>query len=554
LWCLACLYAVLTGCQGNSQGVVQSLPDSGPAPYVEPHHARSLAPPYSLAILPLDNLSSNARLHWLGRSLSEMLTSDLAKSPSLSIIARDALGPVLREQWLQQRGFSSLISNVDLGNIQGVHYLVSGGFHQHGENLTIDLQVVDVETGVIVSSLRAQGPEAEIPRLEHSLVMQMLTLFDPSIDSTAIELSDQLEEKTPKPSSSGLVEEKDGSLTKRERAFGLHSVHQIDVRLSLERITQHRIQAYQAAEKFWKEGWSTEMGQPMYRVWEWPEQSYEPMTLLALPISLFMQPHNIGDVLKSEGGGEVSAFVHLESDGFVRERADRTGASQLFFEQVRQPQRVFVRALNEHGELMAVFSKWSWQTESILQNSSSDRILFPFWPQPFISGLAEFPVAWVERGGQHVTFDAMIMPIPNEQRDIVLEPIVSSDTEEQEGLSKTAIDAGFLLPLKNWIQTKWRPPITEALPVAGYLPANKRNAVALLHLHAGKIVRVQFLHLPHDVLLSRSLEELKAHLLGYCVICQDLEIPSSSSALQTIRLQLNLVKDLHGLRFGSPPR
>ena len=156
-WCLACLFVVLTGCQESSQGVVQSLADSVPAPYVEPHHARSLDPPYSLAILPLDNLSSNARLHWLGRSLSEMLTSDLAKWPSLSIIARDALGPVLREQWLQQRGFSSSISNVDLGNIQGVHYLVSGGFHQHGENLTIDLQVVDVETGVVVSSLRAQG-------------------------------------------------------------------------------------------------------------------------------------------------------------------------------------------------------------------------------------------------------------------------------------------------------------------------------------------------------------------------------------------------------------
>jgi TolB-like protein len=553
-WYLGCFFVGLSGCQGHLQGSVQSPVDSDPSSYVEPHHALSLDPPYSLAILPLDNLSSNARLHWLGRSLSEMLTSDLAKSPSLSIIARDALGPVLREQWLQQRGFSSSISNVDLGNIQGVHYLVSGGFHQHGENLTIDLQVIDVETGVIVSSLRAQGPEAEIPRLEHSLVMQMLTLFDPSIDSITSDLSEQLEEKNLKLSSPGRVEEKDGSLMKRERTFGLHSVHQIDVRLSLERITQHRIQAYQAAGKIWKEGWSTEMGLPMYRVWEWPEQSYEPMPLLALPISLFMQPHKIGDVLQSEGGGGIFSFVHLESDGFVRKRADQTGASQLFFEQVRQPQRVFVRALNEHGELMAVFSKWSWRTEVILQNSSSDRIIFPFWPQPFISGLAEFPVAWVERGGQHVTFDAMMMPIPNEQREIVLEPIVSSDTEEQEGLSEISKDGDFLLPLKNWIQMKWHPPITEALPVAGYLPANKRNAVALLHLHAGKIVKVQFLHLPHDVLLSRSLEELKTQLIGYCVICKDSEMLSSRSALQAIRLQLNLVKDLHGLRFGSPLR
>jgi TolB-like protein len=146
-----------------------------------------------------------------------MLSSDLAKSPSLSIIARDALGPVLREQWLQQRGFSSSISNVDLGNIQGVHYLVSGGFHQHGENLTIDLQVVDVETGVIVSSFRAQGPEAEIPRIEHSLVMQMLTLFDHSITS---DLSVQLEEGIPKLGSPGRAEEKDGPLTKKERIFG----------------------------------------------------------------------------------------------------------------------------------------------------------------------------------------------------------------------------------------------------------------------------------------------------------------------------------------------
>ena len=554
LWCLGCFFVGLSGCQGHQQVSAQFPADSDPSSYVEPHHARSLDPPYSLAILPLDNLSPNASLHWLGRSLSEMLASDLAKWPSLSIIARDALGPVIREQWLQQRGFSSSISSVDLGNIQGVHYLVSGGFHQHGENLTIDLQVVDVETGVVVSSLRAQGPEAEIPRLEHNLVMQMLTLFDSSSDSGTNNLSDQPEKIPPKLSSPGRTEEKDGPLTKRAGAFGLHSVHQIDVRLSLERITQQRIQAYRVAEAFWQDGWSTEIGHSDYRVWQSPGEPAEPIPLLIIPISLFMQENRIADVLKNVGGEDVSAFVNLEADGFARANADGIGASQLFYERIRQPQRLFIRALNEHGELMAVFSKWSWQTKAILRMASPDRILFPLWPQPFISGIAEFPVAWVERGGQHVTFDAMMLPIPDEQRDIVLEPIVLSDTVEQEGPSEIVKDAAFLLPLKNWIQMKWNPPITEALPVTGYLPANKRTVIALLHLQAGKIVRVQFLHVPHDVLFSRSLEELKTHLLGYCVSCQDSEMPSSRSALQTIRLQLTLVKDLHGLRFGSPPR
>jgi len=199
-----------------------------------------------------------------------MLASDLAKWPALSIIARDALGPVLREQWLQQRGFSSSVSAVDLGNIQGVHYLVHGGFHQHEDILTIDLQVVDVETGLVVSSLRAQGPEGEIPRLEHNLVMQMLPLFDTSIDSATNNLADQPEKIPSKLSSPGRTEEKDGPLTKRAGAFGLHSVHQIDVRLSLERITQQRIQAYRVAEAFWQDGWSTQIGHSDYRVWQSP--------------------------------------------------------------------------------------------------------------------------------------------------------------------------------------------------------------------------------------------------------------------------------------------
>ena len=56
---------------------------------------------------------------------------------------------------------------------------------------------------------------------------------------------------------------------------------------------------------------------------------------------------------------------------------------------------------------------------------------------------------------------------------------------------------------------KWHPPIAEALPVAGYLPANKRNVVALLHLHAGKIVRVQFLHLPLTVFSRAALKSLR---------------------------------------------
>jgi hypothetical protein len=264
-----------------------------------------------------------------------------------------------------------------------------------------------------------------------------------------------------------------------------------------------------------------------------------------------MQPNAMAKVLKAVDGGDVNSLVHLESNGLVKESTDQTGVGRLFLEQIRQPHRIYVRAWNESAELIAVFSKWSWQTEAIINNPSSDEIRFPLWPQPFISGVAEFPVSWVERGEQHVTFDVAIMPIPDEKLTLVLEPIFADETKEEEYHSRSLEEVDILGALHNWIRMKWNPPIAEALPVDGYLPANTQTVNALLHVQAGKIMKVQFLNASLHPLFSLSLEELRSDLLGYCVRCQDREKDSSSPHLHMIRLQLTLVKDLHALRIGS---
>jgi len=508
-------------------------------------------PPYTFAILPLDNVSPNPRLHWLGKSFSEMLANDLAKWPSLSVISREALGPVLREQWLQQRGFSSSVAPVDLGKLQGVRYLVRGAFHQFGHHLRVDLQIVDVETGVVVRSLNAKGLESDLPQIEHDLVKQMLVLLDSSqFHQTGAPLEELQEASLPTVSREG-SEGDSPDQPEHFQMFREQSVHPVDIQLSLERITQHRMQAYQVADGFWEAGWAAEIGAPRYPVWQSSQEFSVPVPLLTLPISLFFQPQRIVDVLTRWGDGSLPSFIKLEPDGFTRGPTDDAGANHIFFEHVCQPRRLFVRALNEHGEVVAVFSKWSWQTAAIFHLPSADRILFPMWPQPFMSGLAEFPIAWVERGGVPVTFDTMMVPIPDERRTIMLEPVVVSPSEEQEGLLATSENMGFLVPLKKLIHMKWHPPITEALPVDGYLPANKRTAVALLHLEAGKIVMIQWLTVPQDDLFSRSLEELTVSLSGFCVNCEDSETSFSGSVIQAIRLQLTLERDLHGLRFGS---
>ncbi|MDH5586945.1 MAG: hypothetical protein OEZ05_09985 [Nitrospirota bacterium] len=551
IWFIGLCVIGLCGCQATTSGSRQSDPDVFPSISVESSDTRPLKRPFTLGILPFDNLNPNPKLHWLGRSLSEMLTHDLAAWPSISIVSRDALGAVLREQWLQQQGFSPTVAPISLGHIQGVRYLVRGGVYHQNDLLTVNVQIVDVETGVVVRTMRAQGPEADIPRLEQDLVIQILQAFESSPDLRRRDNSAELEEGRFKFGTGDAVEREDSSLAQPLGSFGEHSVHELDLQLSLERVTQRRLQAYQAAKAFWRGGWSVEMGQPTYDLGQGSDSSPFPTPLLRLPIALFMHSNAMAAGLKTVKGKDVISMIHVESHGLVRDSRDLTGVGQLFLEQVRQPHRIYVRALNEQGELLAVFSKWNWQTGAILQNPGPDEIRLPLWPESFVRGVAEFPVSWVERGESHVTFDVVLEPIPDEKRALILEPIITDGEGDEEGRSPILEEREVLGPLHEWIQLKWNPPITETLPVEGYLPANREIVQALLSVQGGKINRVHYLNTSSNPLVSRSLEELRSDLVGYCVSCEDAEKNSSRPTLRAIRLQLTLVKDLHALRIGS---
>ncbi len=514
------------------------------------NHSHSLDPPYTLAVLPLKNLTSNASLHWLGNSLSEMLVNDLAKWPSVSVIARGAIGEVLREQWLQYRGFAVTTPLVDLGNIQGARYLLRGGIHQYEKKLRVDLQIIDVETGVIESTLSAEGLQSEIPQIEYDLVMQLIHLFQVRGEQPPPTPEKPLDTNISKHGLSSQGIELPLSRSQDVENFGLDSVHRFELQSSLARLTYGRRDSYYAAEMFWQKGWSVELGEMQYYLRPSPENAGESFPLVMIPISLFMKPENIEIVLKSRQESSMPLLGKLEEDGISMLRPDTHGISQLFFGYVRQPRRLFVRSLNEQGEVMAVYSEWSWQTANVLQLSDNKRMAFPLWPQPFLSGQAEFPVSWIERGGQHVTFDIVVVPIPDERLSVDLDPIYIQEDEKQKDLLPRLKVEELVLLLKNQIMEKWEPAITEALPVEGHLPSNKTTVSALLHLQAGRITQIQFLKAMYDPLFLNSLVELKSRLLGYCVLCQEEEKVFSDLPFQTIRLQLTLMKDLHALQFG----
>ncbi len=548
----SCL-VIVEGCQGPPD--IALPPHSVPSSSISSPHPRVLDRPYSVVILPFENMNRHPQLNWLSRGLQEMLVSDLAQWPQLEVVSRDALGSVLREQWLQQRGFSSDENPVGLGRLKGVRYLIQGRIYAQEETLAIDLQIVDVETGVVVGAVNAKGLGSDIPGLEQAIVTRVISVFDPSLNVDTRSMSDQTAENS-KLSSSRLLEiDQERRYVPSSGSVPFHSVDPIDSLLSLEKRTQQRREAYGLAETIWHEGWVSEIGHPLHQVWHLPNDSTRSVPVIAIPISLFFSPHRLADIFEQTQKSETDSGGFVDSDGFRMTIDEVSGAQLLFVEHFQKPRRVFIRALNEQGDVLAIFSQWAWRTERKIFMRDPQGVSVPMWPNPFITGFVQFPVEWVEREGQHVTFDAVVVPVPDEQVFVILEPIGESKEERSEISGQIDQEDVLLQNLGNLIKSNWTPSITEGLPVRGYLPGNKRTAVGIVHVQDGKIRQIQFQHWPEDPFFLQSLQDLQIKLLGSCLECQAFGqvVPHLPGSFKTLRLQLTLVKDIQALHLGSRP-
>lgn len=482
-----------------------------------------------------------------------MLVSDLAKWPQLEVVSREALGPVLREQWLQQQGFSSTDHSVGLGRLKGVRYLLQGVISAPQDLLTITVQVIDVETGVVKGSITAHGEESEIPNLEQDLVIQILRVFDQSLDRNISSNSGEVEAGQPGVVQEPFTVEKGGKHALPSGHVPSYTLSEIDAFLTLEKLTHERKEAFQLAETIWREGWVYEMGQPSYQIWQLHHPTFRAVSTIHIPVSVFFSPRRMVEIFEKTGKAAADSERRLNSDGFLISMGGDSGAQQLFVEHFQGPRRVFVRALNEDGEVLAMFSHWTWRTERRFHMPLSRQISVPMWPKSFISGLALFPVAWIQGEGHQVTFDATILPVPDEHVLVRLEPLKESDNDEDRDPDLMLQEILLLESIEQLIRSHWTPAVTEALPSPGYLPGNKRTAAGVVHIQDGAIAQVQFQNWPDDPFFIKSLQDLQMNLLESCIACKNAQrlLPSSPGYSKTFRLQLTLIKDTHALQLGS---
>jgi curli biogenesis system outer membrane secretion channel CsgG len=127
-----------------------------------------------LAVWDFDNNSPpGGELDYLGKSFSELLLTRLASAPNIRLVEREHLRQVLEEQHLSASQLSSEETRLKLGRLAGANHMVFGNYLAVGNQIRIDVRVVEVETTLTKLSenqvTTIQGSENAVQTIAQSI-------------------------------------------------------------------------------------------------------------------------------------------------------------------------------------------------------------------------------------------------------------------------------------------------------------------------------------------------------------------------------------------------
>jgi TolB-like protein len=132
--------------------------------------AKTVELPPAVAVLYFDYTGKDAQLPVLKKGLAQMLISDLqSTAENCIIVERDRLEEILQELKLGQSKQVDQKTAAKVGKLIGARYMVLGSFFDIFGQLRIDAKLVEVETGVILSSVGHMGKTDDFLSLEQAI-------------------------------------------------------------------------------------------------------------------------------------------------------------------------------------------------------------------------------------------------------------------------------------------------------------------------------------------------------------------------------------------------
>ena len=94
--------------------------------------------------------SANPSFAYLGKGFSEIIAFELMKSPGVKLVDREKRNQILKEMEFSMTGLTDPKSEIKMGRLLAVRYLVSGSITDMAGSLLVSLSMVDVESGAVV--------------------------------------------------------------------------------------------------------------------------------------------------------------------------------------------------------------------------------------------------------------------------------------------------------------------------------------------------------------------------------------------------------------------
>jgi TolB-like protein len=128
----------------------------------------------TLSIPIFKNNTGDVKYDWISETLSDMLTTDIASTDKIRVVARVELKEILAEQKLGLTGLLDEDTQVEVGKLVGANILVYGSFTLSNGILRIDTKIFDIEKGTIKNANTIQGNMIELLSLEKKMALQTM--------------------------------------------------------------------------------------------------------------------------------------------------------------------------------------------------------------------------------------------------------------------------------------------------------------------------------------------------------------------------------------------
>ncbi len=122
----------------------------------------------SVAVLPLENLSDDAKQDYFADGISEDLITDLSKLRGMFVVARNS----------SFRYRSDSMDVRQIGKDLGVRYVIEGSVRKFEDRVRINVQLVDTETGGHVWAQRYDRPFVELFKVQDEVLRNVVEALD----------------------------------------------------------------------------------------------------------------------------------------------------------------------------------------------------------------------------------------------------------------------------------------------------------------------------------------------------------------------------------------